>query len=123
MRRAPQNQIQWNQVAGVEQVINTRGDFPAVALKRLAGIIGAAVDFVVTVRESAAGQTDGEIRVRPQPVDKTKFGIKIHRGERQPQGQVRAQKIRLVVIIKRVAGKGRVTFKGLRCSQTESDRA
>ena len=49
----------------------------------------------------------------PRPLTKPRFGIQINRRDRQPQRQVRAQKIRLVVIIKRVAGQRRVTFKRL----------
>ena len=51
--------------------------------------------------------------LRPKPVHKAEFGIQIHRRERQPQRQVRAQKIRLVVVIKGVAGKRRVAFHRL----------
>ena len=113
MRRAAEDQIQRNQVAGIEQMINAGRNFAAVAVERLVGIIFAAVDFVVTVRKTAAGQADGEVRVRPQPVDKAEFGIEIHRRDRQPQRQVRAQKIRLVVIVKRVAGERRVALECL----------
>ena len=54
-----------------------------------------------------------EIRVRPQPVDKAEFGIEIHRRHCQPERQVRAQKIRLVMIVKRVTGKRRVALECL----------
>ena len=94
-------------------MIDARRNFPAVAFKGLAGIIGAAVDFVVAVGESAARQPDAEVRVRTQPVDKAEFGIQIYRRHRQTQGQIGAQKIRLVVIIIRVAGKRRVALQGL----------
>src|ERR1035437_4702049 len=72
---------------------------------------GAAANFIVTVRKTAARQTDGKVRVRPQPADKAEFGIEIYRCERQPQRQVRAQEIRLVVIVKRVTGKRCVAFE------------
>ena len=81
-------------------MINARGNFPTAAFEGLAGIECAAMNFIVAVGKSAARQADGKIRLRPQPVHEAEFGIKIHRRERQPQRQVRAQKIRLVVIIK-----------------------
>ena len=49
----------------------------------------------------------------PKTIDEAEFGIQIHRRERQPQRQVRAQKIRLVVVIKGVAGKRRVALHRL----------
>ena len=49
----------------------------------------------------------------PSPCDEAEFGIQIHRRERQPQRQVRAQKIRLVVVIKSVTGKRRMAFHRL----------
>ena len=113
MRRAAQDEVQRNQVAGIEQMIDARGDFPAVAFEGLAGIVCAAMDFIVTVGKAAAGQAEAKIRVRPQTMDKAEFGIQIHRRHGQPQRQVRAQEIRLVMIIKRVAGERRMAFERL----------
>jgi carbamoyl-phosphate synthase large subunit len=113
MRRAAQNEVQRNQVGGIEQMINARRNFAAAAFKGLAGIVRAAMDFVVAVGKTAARQADGKVRVRPQPVDKAELGIEIHRRHRQPERQVRAQEIRLVVIIKRVAGERRVALECL----------
>ena len=92
-------------------MINAGRNFRAVAVKGFAGIIRAAADFVVAVGKPAAGQPEGKIRVRPKAVDEAEFGIQIHRRDRQPQREIGAQKIRLVVVIKGVAGKRRVAFE------------
>src|SRR5579859_2146752 len=94
-------------------MINAGRDFRTVAVKRFAGIKRAAADFVIAVGKTAAGQAEAKIGIRPQAVDKTQFGIEVHRCERQSQGEVGAQKIRLVVIIKGVTGKRRMAFERL----------
>ena len=113
MRRAAQDEVQRNQVAGIEQMIDACGDFAAVAVKRLAGIIGAAVDFVVAVGEPAARQADGQSPCSAPARGQSRIRNPDIPAPRQPQRQVRAQEIRLVVIVKRVAGKWRVTFERL----------
>ena len=113
MRRAAQNEVQRNFVAGIEQMINARGNFPAVAVERFGRQKCAVVNFIVIVPKTAAGQADAQIRVRPQRADEAQFRIQINRRERQPQRQVRPQKIRLVVIIKSVGGQRLVPLKRL----------
>ena len=94
MRRAAHNQVQRNFVGGIEQMIDARRDFAATT-------------------KSAAREAKGEIRVGSETMDEAEFGIQIHRRERQPQREVRAQEIRPVVVIKSVAGKRRVSLHRL----------
>ncbi len=71
------------------------------------------MDFIVAVGKTAARQSEAEICVRAEAVDEAKFGIHIDRRDGQPQREVRAEKIRLVVIIKGVARQRHVTLKRL----------
>src|ERR1035437_3920668 len=113
MRRAAQDKVQRYLVLRIEQMINARGNFPAVAVERFAFNPFPAANLVVTVRETAARRADGKIRVWPQPVNEAEFGIQINRRERHAQREVCPQKIRLVMIIKRVARQRRAAFERL----------
>ena len=113
MRRAAQDKVQRYPVLRIEPMINARGNFPAVAVERFAFNPFPAANLVVAVRETAARRADGKIRVWPQPVDEAEFGIQINRRERHAQREVRPQKIRLVVVIKRVARQRRAAFERL----------
>ena len=113
MRRAAHNQVQRNFVGGIEQMIDARRNFPAVAGEGFGLNEFAAADFIVAVGKSAARHAKGEIRVGSETMDEAEFGIQIHRRERQPQREVRAQEIRPVVVIKSVAGKRRVSLHRL----------
>ncbi len=94
-------------------MIDAEGNFPAVADERFALQKFPTANLVVAVRKPAARQPDGKIRVRAESMDKTEFGIQIHRRERHAQGDVRAQKIRLVMVIKSVGGHRRVALERL----------
>ena len=69
--------------------------------------------FIVAVRETAAGRTDSQIGVWAEAIDEAKFGIHIHGSDGQSQGEVRAKKIWLVMIIISVAGHRRMPFECL----------
>ena len=84
-----------------------------VAVKGFIGIIRAAADFIVVVGKPAAGHAHAKVRVRTQAVDKTELGIEIHRRDGETQSEIGVQEIRLVVIIKGITGKRRMTFQGL----------
>ena len=103
MRPTAQDVVQRNPRRRVEPVIQARGQLRTVARKGLAGIKRAAVNLVVAVSETTARQTQPEIRVRPEAVDESKLGVRIHRRHGQAQRQVRAQEIRLIVVIKCIA--------------------
>lgn len=111
MRRAAQNQIERNFLIGIEQMINALRNFAAVAGERFGGNIFAIANLIVTVAITAAGQTDGVIGVWSEAVNEAEFRIQINRREGQAKCQIRFQEIRLVVIIKSVAGKGHVALK------------
>ena len=113
MGRTAQDVVQRNHFPRIEQVIQARGHFRAVAGEGLARIIRAAVDFIVAVGKTAAGQPEAKIRARPDAIDETQLGIHINRRDGQPQREVRAQKIRLVVIIKSVARDRHMALKRL----------
>ena len=113
MRRAAQHIAQGNHLVGIEPVIDAGRKFSAVAVERLCFVIFPGVNLVVAVRKTAARCAEREIRVLAQPMHKAELRVQIHRRQRQPPGEVRAEKIRLVVIIIRVAGYWRLSFDRL----------
>jgi hypothetical protein len=113
MDRAAQKKIQRNQSARIEQMINARGNFPAVAVEGFARKKRAGANFIVAVAKTAAGDADAQVRVRTECADEAEFGVHINRRDRQPQRQVCAQKIRLVVIIKSIGRQRLVALEGL----------
>src|SRR5579862_6648331 len=84
-----------------------------MTVKGFPGVILAAADFIIVVAKPTASQAEGEIGFGPEAMDETEFGIQIHGRDRQPQREIGAQKIRLVMIIKGVTGERRVAFEGL----------
>src|SRR5258708_34833226 len=94
-------------------MINARGNFRAVAVERFAWQTWAGADCIVAVANAAARQTNSQIRVRPQCVDETEFRIQINRRECETQREIRAQKIRLIVVEKCIGRQWRMAFKSL----------
>ena len=113
MRRASHHEIQRDELAGIEQVIHARGKFRAVAVVGFFLDPFAAANFIVAVGKTAAGHADGKIGIRAEAVDETEFRIEIDRRDGQPQREVRAEKIRLVVVVISVAGHRRAAFRRL----------
>jgi len=94
-------------------VIKVERNFAAVAVEGFSGIISAGPDLIITVLESAASRTDGEVRVWPEALHESQVGIQVGWRHRQTQRLVCPQKIQLVAIIIRVAGKRSVPFQRL----------
>ena len=99
--------------AGAANQTGAGGNFRAVAFKRFALIKRAAVNFIVAIGITAPGQANRKIGIRPETIDEAEIGIQINRRDGQSQREVRAQEIRLVVVIKRVARQRRMAFKSL----------
>ena len=107
MLAQPQDAVERDLLAGVEQMIDGAGEFRAVAIERIGGVVFSVAKFKVTVGETAAGQAQAQIRVRTKRAAEAQFRIQINRGDRQAQGQIALIEIGLVVIIKHIAGDGR----------------
>ena len=103
MGGAPHHQVQRNEWAGVEQVVHTGRKLSAVAVERLAFNPFAGADFVVAVRKPAAGHANAQVGIGAQQVAETQFGIQVGGRDRQPQCEIGAQKIRVVVVVEGVA--------------------
>jgi len=64
----PQDAVERDSLAGVEQMIDRAGYFRAVADKRVGGKILSVAKLKVTVGETAPGQAQAQIRVRSEGV-------------------------------------------------------
>ena len=93
-----------NELVRIEAMVNTRARFGSVPGEGLFTPVLSTPDFGVGVRETAARQTDGEVRVRTERLANAEFGIDVNGRDGQPQRQVRLDKARLVEIVKSVAG-------------------
>jgi hypothetical protein len=107
MLAQPQDAAEGDSLARVEQMIDGAGEFRAVAFERIGRIILSVAKFKIAVGETAAGQAQAQIRVRTKRAADAQFRIQINRGDGQAQGQIALIEIRLVVIIKHIAGDGR----------------
>ena len=83
-------------------------------------MINAVVDFVITIRKSAAGHAHSQIRLIPKKMIKSHFRVDVSGRHRQTQREIRVLEIGLVEVIKRVSSQGRVPFK--RCVITKLDQ-
>ena len=77
------------------------------------------MDFIVIIGVRAPGQAHTEISIGTENPMNSQFGIKIDRGHGKPQGKVRAEKIRLVVVIKRVSRQGLLPLEGAIISELD----
>ena len=91
-----QDGVERNALVGIEAMVNARTGLRSVPGERFLPPVFPAPQFRVGVRETAARQTDREVRVRTERLANAEFGIDVNGRDRQAQGQVGLDKARLV---------------------------
>ena len=81
--------------------------------------IFSLADFPVTVGKPAAGQADGQVRVRAQDMTDAQLGVHVNRRDGQSQSQIGLDEPRLVVIVKRVTGERAASLQRLIVTELE----
>lgn len=79
----------------------------------------SVVDLVVIIGVRTPGQAHTQISIGTENPMNSQFGIEIDRGYGKTQGKVRAEKVWLVVIIKRVSRQGLLPLKGAIISELD----
>src|ERR1051325_2344287 len=74
-------------------MINAERSLAAVAVERLAGQVLAALDLIITIRITPAGDADAQVSVLAQSVRDTQFRIQIGWSDCQTQRQIRTMEI------------------------------
>ena len=109
----PQNSTQWNRVVRIKPVINAGGNLGTVTRKRLRLPQSPLPNFRITVGKTAPRNPKGQVGPLAQQLRQADFGIDVDRRDRQAQSDVRAEEIRIVAVIKCVAGDGPFSLDGL----------
>src|SRR5262245_47984364 len=100
-------------------MIDAAGNFTTVAGERLFASIHSLANLGITVRKSTAGQPDREVRVRAEQFGEAQFRVEIDWRDGRSQGQVRVEKIWLIVIKEAVPSDRTASFNGLVVAQLD----